>query len=191
MSEPQPPQPAAPREASARVFFAIWPQASVRDALYRQGQALHRIVGGKLTRADSVHLTLLFLGDVPESALAAVQGVGAAVRFAPFSMRIDTVKCWRHNDIAWAGPGAMPAELAQLVSGLEDAASAAGFAVERRPYAAHVTLVRKAKCRPLDVGPIHVHWPVSEFVLVRSRLHVDGSRYEVIGRWPATDLTEP
>jgi 2'-5' RNA ligase len=178
------------REASARVFFALWPDTAVRDALYRHGQALHRALGGKLTRPDSVHLTLLFLGDVAQSRLAALHRIGEVVRFAPFSMQIDTAQCWRHNDIAWVGPRRMPPELPQLVGQLEVTASEAGFAFDRRPYAAHVTLVRKAKCRRLDLAPIDVQWPVSEFVLVRSRLQPEGSRYEVIGRWENAGKTE-
>jgi 2'-5' RNA ligase len=176
----------AQREATARVFFALWPDSAVRDALYRQGQALHRALGGRLTRADSVHLTLLFLGNVAESRLSALHRIAESVSFAPFSMRIDTAKCWRHNDIAWAGPSQVPSELAQLVALLEERAAEAGFALDRRPHAAHVTLLRTAKCRRFDVEPIDVEWPVSEFVLVRSRLHPEGSRYEVIGRWAAT-----
>src|SRR5512134_1178233 len=110
--EPRPAQ----RPPSARVFFALWPDPPVRAALYRHGQALHREVGGKLTRADSVHLTLLFLGNVPEASVPALLGAAEGVRFAPFAMRIDTAKCWRHNDIAWVGPSAVPPPLADLVA---------------------------------------------------------------------------
>jgi 2'-5' RNA ligase len=173
------------RPATARVFFALWPEVAVQAALYRHGQALHRLVGGKLTRADSVHLTLLFLGNVPESKLAAVYRIGDGVRFSRFSIKVDVAKCWRHNDIAWVGPSRMPAQLPAIVEQLQSGASAAGFEIESRPYAAHVTLVRKARCKPIDIGPIAVEWPVSEVVLVRSRLHPEGSRYEVIARWPA------
>jgi 2'-5' RNA ligase len=171
--------------AAARVFFALWPAPAVRSALFRYGQALHGELGGRLTAEASVHMTLLFLGGVPEAALGSLQEAAGRVRFAPFSMTIDTAKCWRHNSIAWAGPSAMPAALRDLAGQLSAAASAAGFATEDRPFAAHVTLVRKARCRPLDLQPIGVEWPVSEFVLVRSRLGAEGSRYDVIARWSA------
>jgi RNA 2',3'-cyclic 3'-phosphodiesterase len=180
------PSASTARPASARVFFALWPDPAVQAVLHRHGQVLHRELGGKLTRADTVHLTLLFLGSVPEARLTSVQGVGEGVRFAPFSMRIDTAKCWRHNSIAWAGPSRIPSALLDLVAQLEGAASDAGFELDRRPYAAHVTLVRKARCRPLDIEPLQVEWPVREFVLVRSQLDPGGSRYSVIGRWAAS-----
>ena len=107
------------------------------------------------------------------------------MRFTRFSMTIDTSKCWRHNSIAWVGPSRVPVELLDLVGQLEGAASGAGFQFERRPYAAHITLVRKARCQPTGIDPPRVEWPVSEFVLVRSRLDAAGSRYSVIGRWGA------
>jgi 2'-5' RNA ligase len=173
------------REATVRVFFALWPDARVRAALHTHGWALHRELGGKLTRADSVHLTLLFLGNIPEGRLPPVIRLADDVRFQPFDMTIDTVRCWRHNRIAWAGPSRMPASLTDLVRQLEVAAREAGFAWDERPYAAHVTLVRKARCRPVDIGPVAVQWPVREFVLVRSQVDSTGSRYSVIGRWAA------
>jgi 2'-5' RNA ligase len=168
-----------------RVFFALWPDAAVRAALHRHGQALHRALGGRLTRADSVHLTLLFLGDIAEARLPLATRLADAVRFRRFDMTLDTVRCWRHNDIVWAGPSVTPAALTDLVRQLEAGARAAGFALDERPHAAHVTLVRKARCRPLDIGPVAVQWPVRDFVLVRSQVDAAGSRYTVIGRWAA------
>jgi 2'-5' RNA ligase len=173
------------RRAKARVFFALWPDSAVQAALYRHGQHMHRALGGKLTRADSVHLTLLFLGDVEAGRLPAVQAIGAAVRFAPFSMTVDTARCWRHNDIGWVGPSRIPGELHDLVGQLQSGASAAGFELDPRPHAAHITLLRKARCRPLDLEALEVEWQVDGFVLVRSQLHPDGSRYTVMERWPA------
>lgn len=177
----------APRQwAAARVFFALWPDAAVREALARHGRALQRELGGKLTPADAVHMTLLFLGNVAENRLPALQAAPAAVRFAPHAMRIDTAQCWRHNRIAWVGPRETPALLAELVARLEARVAEAGFAFDRRSFAAHVTLLRKAHCRAFDVPMPAVDWRVEDFVLVRSQLHQEGSRYSVIGRWGAS-----
>jgi 2'-5' RNA ligase len=102
----------------ARVFFALWPDDTVRRALSDCGEALYRQVGGKLTRAESVHLTLLFLGDVPVARVEALQAVGAGAAFEPFTLRLDRVGCWKHNQIAWAAPSRMPPALGQLVQAL-------------------------------------------------------------------------
>ncbi len=173
------------RKPTVRVFFALWPDPAVRAALHRTGHALHRALGGKLTRADSVHMTLLFLGAVPEERVARLLEIPADVAFERFSMHLDVARCWRHNDLAWVGPSRMPPALAQLVRDLDRTVGEAGFAFDRRDFAAHVTLVRKARCRDAVLDAPDINWPVSDFVLTASELDRDGSRYRVIGRWPA------
>jgi 2'-5' RNA ligase len=46
-------------------------------------------------------------------------------------------------------------------------------------------LVRKARCRPVQLENPGIVWDVDAFVLVRSQLRRDGSQYSVIGRWGA------
>ena len=54
---------------------------------------------------------------------------------------------------------------------------------EKRPFAVHVTLIRKAG-KPATLPPLPtVYWPVEELALVRSQLSAAGSRYEVIERF--------
>ena len=58
-----------------------------------------------------------------------------------------------------------------------------GFELETRPFAAHITLIRKAQ-EPRRLPPLpELEWPVAEFVLVRSLLSREGSRYEVLERF--------
>jgi 2'-5' RNA ligase len=178
MNQTEPPR--AP--ATARVFFALWPDDKVRRELARRGERMHRLLGGKPTRAESIHMTLLFLGDVPAARVELLRGVGDRITFEPFALEVDQVHCWKHNKVAWVGPSQMPPALSRLVAGLEAALAGEGFAFDRRPFAAHITLVRKAHCVPLPaLSPLT--WPVADFVLVRSELNAEGSRYSVIGRW--------
>ena len=190
MSAAQPSPPASaqdrahqPGSAQTRVFFALWPEPEIQAALARYGRELQRGVGGKRTRQESIHLTLAFLGDVDLDRMDDVRGVGARVEFRPFAFAVDTAGCWGHNGVAWLGPRVMPEPLLSLVGSLRGALSPTGFRVEQRPYAAHVTVVRKARCRPIDLTLAPVEWRVNDFVLVRSELNAGGSRYTVIGRW--------
>jgi 2'-5' RNA ligase len=60
----------------------------------------------------------------------------------------------------------------------------AGFSFDERPYAPHLTLLRKARW-DLPPSPLkNIYWVINEFVLVRSNRTENGSEYEVIGRWP-------
>jgi 2'-5' RNA ligase len=78
--------------------------------------------------------------------------------------------------------------LLSLVASLEAALLECGFRVDERPYAAHVTVVRKARCKPIALTLTPVEWRVDGFVLVRSELNAEGPRYTVIGRWPEAQV---
>jgi 2'-5' RNA ligase len=56
--------------------------------------------------------------------------------------------------------------------------------LESRAFHAHVTLIRRAREPGAELPPPpRVDWPVDEFVLVRSALSREGSRYEVLERF--------
>jgi 2'-5' RNA ligase len=93
---------------------------------------------------------------------------------------VETAKYWKHNQIVWAGPRTIPAPLEGLVASLHGRLRDASFVLEKRPFAAHITLIRKASAAALPPLP-RVEWPAREFVLVRSK---PGSRYEIVERFP-------
>jgi RNA 2',3'-cyclic 3'-phosphodiesterase len=169
----------------ARVFFALWPEPEVQAGLHQRGSELHRRLGGKLTRRESVHLTLAFLGDVPVARVPVLAASAERIAFEPFTMRVDTAGCWNHNHVGWLSPSVVPPPLALLAARLESELRQLGFELDERPYAPHITVVRKARCRPLDAAIAPVEWRVEAFVLVQSELNTEGSRYSVIGRWGA------
>jgi 2'-5' RNA ligase len=167
-----------------RVFFALWPHLGVQAQLLEHGRELHRLTGGKLTRQESIHLTLVFLGDVGVERLEDVHAAGAGVAFKPFTLSVDHAGCWNHNRVAWLAPRATPEALRALVAGLEAGLERAEFRFDARPYAPHITVIRKARCGRIDIAIAPIEWRVENFVLVRSQLDSEGSRYTVIGRWP-------
>ena len=173
--------------AQARLFFALWPEPAVQAALAEIGRQLQRRLGGKPTRQESIHLTLAFLGDVVLERMDDVRAAAGRAAFEAFAFTVDAAGCWNHNGVAWVGPSVIPQPLLRLVGSLADALLDAGFRVDGRPYAAHVTVVRKARCKSIDLAIAPVQWRVKEFVLVRSELNAEGSRYNVIGRWPRSN----
>ena len=139
----------APR-TKHRLFFALWPPVQVRSWLAVIGSELQRELGGRATQPDSIHLTLVFLGDVLAAKLDEVAAIGDAVNGERFTLEIDQRGCWTHNHIAWAAPSSTPPQLSDLVSRLQSRVRALGFETDARAYAPHITLVRKAErcCRP-------------------------------------------
>ena len=101
-----------------------------------------------------------------------------------FDLPIETARYWKHNKIVWVGPTGVPSALEGLVGDLHDRLRRDGFALEDRPFAAHVTLLRKAGVPPAIPPLPLIRWPADEFVLVRSRPDRDGSRYEIAERFP-------
>jgi 2'-5' RNA ligase len=109
------------------------------------------------------------------------------VRASTHKLLIEHAQYWPHNRIVWVGPQRTPAPMARLARELAKALRRADFVLERRPFAAHVTLIRKARTprTPFTVPPLpKVDWPVEEFVLVRSMLSSEGSQYAVLERFP-------
>ena len=174
-----------PRPAGAdtlRLFFALWPDAATRDALNRTGKWLHQHWGGRRMRADTLHLTLAFLGATPVERLDALFACADAVAGEPYELVLDQAGHWRHNRIGWLGTRETPPQHARLVEALNAQLRTAGFPVDTRPHVPHVTLLRKS-----DGGDIPecraVKWPVGAFVLVKSVTESDGAHYEVMRRW--------
>ena len=158
-------------------FFAVWPPAETAAALEGWAKTLE----GRVTAAQKIHLTLAFLGRVaPERASEAARSIKGKAHTLP----LERAQYWKHNRIVWAGPRETPAALAGLVQALHPALRHAGYTLEDRPYAVHVTLLRSAP-PPRELPPLpKVEWPVGEFTLVRSAVSNKGSVYEIIERFP-------
>ncbi|MDP1645462.1 MAG: RNA 2',3'-cyclic phosphodiesterase [Thiobacillus sp.] len=178
LTEPGPAEP-----DTLRLFFALWPDDATRDALNRAGKLLHQHWGGRLMRADTLHITLAFLGSTPAAQLDALVACADSVGTDAFELILDQAGYWRHNRIGWLGASQTPAQHLELVGALNAALQGVGFAVDARPHVPHVTLLRNSaggevpECAP-------VHWPISDFVLVASRREAVGMHYDVIRRWP-------
>jgi len=170
--------------ARVRLFFAAWPPARGAARLEAWGKETAAATGGRVTRAETIHLTLAFLGELPVTRGADAIAAARRVQAPAHAFEIDEARYWAHNRIVWVGPRETPASLAALVEGLRRELEVSGFALERRAFAAHITLIRKARVPAMPLEPPAVHWPVREFVLVRSRSEREGSRYEALERFP-------
>ncbi len=164
-----------------RLFFASWPPRETAQALGRWASEVCNESGGKLTGVESIHLTLAFLGEAdPDKAIAAARRVKGRRHDLP----IDAARYVKRNEMVWVAPAVLPPELSSLAADLRAALVHDGFALEERPFAAHITLIRRAR-RPRSLPPLpRVAWPVDEFVLVRSQNSSQGSTYETLERFP-------
>jgi 2'-5' RNA ligase len=175
-----------------RVFFALWPDAEVAARLHAIARQQHKHLGGRVSRLDTLHATLVFIGIAAPDRLPDLLAAAEDLDAPAFQLQLDQAGCWRHNHIAYLGAKQVPTALLNLQCTLAERVRAAGFTIDTRTYLPHVTLLRKAVCGEKLVGDAEkenpalepVIWPVRDFVLVKSSMDANGSRYEQIGRWP-------
>jgi 2'-5' RNA ligase len=163
----------------ARVFFAIWPDEAVRDALSAAALRAEAECGGRATAADKIHLTLFFVGEVDRGRIDQLQTWAGTIAARPFDLETSVLGYWRHNRIVWAGSPVTPSALGRLVADLTSALAVAGYRGEERPYVPHVTLVRNARRAPRERVLDTPTWHAREFALVESA----GGRYEPLTKW--------
>ena len=177
------------KDESVRVFFALWPKREVSAALAAWQSRLQSLCGGLPMRADSLHTTLSFLGEIDATRLEALKLAAQEVTLEPFELCFDMARYWGHNHIAYAAPSQVPMRLLRLVDELERRLSKHRFHFERRHYKPHVTLLRHAQWtdEALPELPVVV-WQVGDFVLVRSMRDEQGTHYEVLARFGASEL---
>ncbi|MFA7270144.1 MAG: RNA 2',3'-cyclic phosphodiesterase [Sterolibacterium sp.] len=170
---------------SRRVFFALWPDAVTAARIDQAGKQLHALCGGRQVRRNMLHMTLLFLGNIPAERIDDLRQAAARVAGTAFTVRLDRWACWRHKQLAWAGCSEPPLHLLTLVGQLAERLAEEGLPLELRDFLAHVTLLRKSRSVPLpEFEPFN--WTIDDFVLVESKLSPQGSHYSIIGRWPLT-----
>lgn len=182
--------------AIVRTFVAIHLSDALQDALRRTQAILRTSHGGSAGRyvsPENIHLTLKFLGDVDSSLLPAVyQSVAAvAARHEPFSLSLAGLGCFpnvKRPRVIWAGVATPGPQLTAMATDLDSALNRLGFARERRPFQAHLTLARikrgadpaqaqeLAQCAVAQRAPDGV-MKGSEIAVVRSDLRPEGPIY--------------
>ena len=174
-----------------RLFFALWPDQEQRAGLNRAAARIVRRCGGRPVPEENLHVTLAFLGSVPEPRVEELSTVGrrAAATFPddtlPITVSLETPEHWakaqvlavlgRDDETAAAASGA--AALARILSA---GAVAAGFSPDLKPFRAHVTVARKVERPPRALEMRKVEWSFDEFALIESRTLEKGPVYSVV-----------
>ncbi|MHB1174150.1 MAG: RNA 2',3'-cyclic phosphodiesterase [Sulfuriferula sp.] len=167
------------------MFFALWPDHALQNALHQLGCGLQPVCMGLPMHAETIHLTLAFLGALLMDRLEALYATAARVHSPAFDLKIDQLGYWRHHRILWAGSQQPPAGLINLAGRLYAALNEAGFAFDNnRPFFPHFSLLRKSSCQAFIQSFMPLNMRVSEFVLVHSETTERGANYRVMRRWP-------
>ncbi len=141
-------------------------------------------------KASNIHLTLKFLGDVPQSQLTAVRSVlsNACKGHAPVELKIGGTGAFpslRNPRVLWVGVAGMSETLPPLHKAIEDMLEKEGLPRESKPFSPHLTFGRIRS--PRKVASLADALSREEFVaegfqanrviLMRSQLSPGGSIY--------------
>jgi 2'-5' RNA ligase len=184
-----------------RTFIALELSPAVRKHTLQLQKRLQPLIDDvRWSRQDGIHLTLKFLGEVPEIELPAVcQAVRAAAeKHPPLQLQPTVLGAFPHLGrprVFWLGVGGEHEPLLALQQDVDRCLNQAGFPIEHRRFHAHLTLGRCRRARDLEDGHFQsaVDWlaesagdprlqfQVNEVATFASFLEPGGARYQAIG----------
>jgi 2'-5' RNA ligase len=183
-----------------RTFIAVELSPAVRAEAVRLVELL-RPAGGdaRWVELQNMHLTLKFLGDVREEAIADVCRVvtKAAVDFPPFDITLSGAGVFpdlRRPRTLWIGVTQGQQELVRLQTAVERVLAKRGFLKENRDFFPHLTIGRVRESGPAmgELGQLiqaHASFVaggsmVRDVVVFASHLSSSGPTYEALARAP-------
>lgn len=193
-----------------RVFIALDIEDTIRERIQRFMDGLRGFApDARWVRAESLHVTLKFVGEKPTAAVEEIRMALAPVTASPISLKFadtgffPTVKSAR---VFWVGVESGP-ELAQLAAKVDEATARLGIAREEHAFSPHLTLARGGKSgaprRQKDDRPNRVFarlqeklseiptpefgtTTVREYYLYESKLSPAGAQYTKLERYRLT-----
>ncbi len=172
-----------------RIFVAV----PVPEALRKKVAALGNEIaapGISPVKSENMHLTLRFIGEVPDGELDGIKNLLEKVRFKRFSCKVVGVGVFPNESfvrVVWAGcssNGAMEA-LAKQVAG-----ALSGYGGDER-FSAHLTIARvKSRMDPRKFLETHMNeefggFDAGEFHLICSVLGPGGPAYTTLAVFKA------
>ena len=174
-----------------RLFAALDFPPEIRERLAGLGGG---VPGARWTEPGNLHLTLRFIGEVPEDTAADIDAALAEIEAPGFELVLDGVGMYgssRNARILWVGVERSEA-LTHLQAKIESALVRCGLDPEERRFSPHVTLARLKEAPKERVGrfleerglfragPVRI----GHFTLYRSLLGKGGAVYEALREYP-------
>ncbi len=171
-----------------RLFVAVELPEELRSRIHSLAEELPED-GIKVVEKDKIHLTLKFLGDIPEDKIAEIEERLRAVKSKSFSCTVSGVGVFPNPNyirVIWAGIECM--EMLKLAAAVGNALEGIGKK-EKRPFSSHVTIARVK--RKIDAraflekhkDEVFGDFSVSEFVLMQSELGSEGPTYTALKKF--------
>jgi 2'-5' RNA ligase len=168
---------------TVRLFIALWPTDAARAAIAQWQSQWTWPERASIVRAERMHVTLHFLGDVAPQRIADLGYVLKRVPAPGFGLHFGQPDIWQRGTAVLRADSS-PVTLRGLHARIGLALSEIGLPVEQRPYRPHVTLARRASGAKPPPNDADVAWEARNgFVLVQT---LGGGRgYEILERFGA------
>jgi len=179
-----------------RSFIAIEIPAAIRQAIGRMitewDQAQYPV---RWVKADNLHLTLKFLGEISEPVLNRVSQKIKSIseRFAPFRFSLQELGCFpspKSPRVIWIGAAEGKKEVTSLQQIIEQELALIGLKPEAREFSPHLTLGRaNARFDPQNILATRYEsssFSVESLVLFKSTLTPGGPIYDKLQEFPFT-----
>ena len=175
-----------------RLFVGLGLPDTIKQELLRLMAGLE---GVRWQSDEQLHLTLKFIGEVPEPQAGEIEAALSTIPFAPFSLGLRGVDIFgsrRRPRMLWTGVRQEDKEgLQHLHTKIDRVLQSCGVAPEQRKYLPHVTLAR-FKAHSAHIGLyLEQHagykspaFEVEAMTLFRSHLGHGGAQYAVISTYP-------
>jgi 2'-5' RNA ligase len=180
-----------------RCFVAVDLPESMREEVGRLQQKI-ALEGLRLVRPELVHVTLKFLGEVPEEMIRPISHALEGVEGRSFRGGVKGMGAFpgRSIRVVWLG---LEGEFESLQQKIEAALRPLGFRRDERGFSPHVTIARvgrpstevNRRLAPIinslagvDLGSFHVE----RFLLKKSTLTRGGPIYDDLAEFPLSDL---
>jgi 2'-5' RNA ligase len=190
-------------ESMLRLFVACELPPEMKAALARLQDALRSKGAPRVrwVRPDGIHLTLKFLGAVPQEKVAAIcEALAPTVQgIPPLALSLAEVGTFgdrRGARVLWVGMQGDLEPLARLQQRVEKALEPLGFPPERRAFSPHLTLARvpdtmgsgerqalRELAKTIEV-PTAAAVTIGDLSLMRSILGPGGAVYERLAAFP-------
>ncbi|MBS3953948.1 MAG: RNA 2',3'-cyclic phosphodiesterase [Methylomicrobium sp.] len=166
-----------------RLFFALWPDESVREHCTGLINKLDLLVI-KPINAGNLHVTLCFLGSVNSDCEKALTAAASEIVMEPVRLTFDQLSFWKAPKVLCLTSSLGDLGAARLAGELCVVARSLGIRLDERPYLPHVTLARGVKNK-VEIAFEPVVWAAHSFCLVQSCSTDSGVEYRVLRCWSA------
>jgi 2'-5' RNA ligase len=174
-----------------RTFVCIDIPESIKERIEKLQHDLRRIEAQiSWVKPANIHLTLKFLGDVPQAKIPLINTAvsHASGSCSSFQVSIGATGCFpspRNPGVLWIGISRVSDDLQKVRDAIEDELARQGFGRETKKFTPHLTIARIRNPRNagqvanafLACGFADESFQASEIIVMRSQLSPKGSIY--------------